>query len=422
MANFAFQAKSMQGKVVNGEVEASSESEAKIKLKANRLIPLKVVPKQGAARKPQQQAATPQQRLAASESILAKLLASDKVRSKELQIFTRQFSVLISSGVPIVQALEAMAQGAKTPALLKVLTQVLDDVSRGRRLAEAMERHPNCFDRMYVNLVHAGEEGGVLDTVLKRLADYIEKSEKIKGKIKGALWYPAAIIVVAILVISGIMIFVIPSFVDMFKSSGTQLPALTRFVMDLSHNFVKYWYVVAMTLVAVPVGLIQFYKTDEGRKTLDSFLINTPLLGMLVQKGAIARFARTLATLLSAGVRIVDCLDIAASTSGNWVIERAVLKSRESIQKGRTIVEPLAQEPHIPHMVTQMIGIGEQTGNLDTMLNKIADFFEDEVETAATALTSMIEPILMVVLGGIIAVLVLAMYLPIFNLANTVGA
>lgn len=411
MPSYAFQAKNLAGKVVKGELSAATEQEARVRLRSQQLIPVKILEKKSMsfskpkAKKSNKQTAT----------------IKGSVSRKELQIFTRQFAVLISSGVPVVQSLEAMAQGAKSPVFLKILNRIVQDLQSGKQLTDAMALHPNVFDRMYINLVKAGEEGGVLDEILNRLADYIEKSGKIKSKIKGAMVYPAMIIIVAMVVIAAILIFVIPKFVEMFSQNGQELPWLTLQVIAASEFLKSYWYMIILGLVGVFYFLTQYYKTGEGRKNIDTILIQVPVLGALIQKGAVARFSRTLSTLLTAGVRIGECLEISAATAGNWVIENSLVKAKESISKGRTLVEPLKKEKYIPQMVSQMIAIGEQTGNMDVMLAKIADFFEDEVETAAEALTSMMEPILMIVLGGIIAVLVTAMYLPIFTMAGAIG-
>lgn len=412
MPNYAFHAKNLAGKLVKGELAAATEQEARVRLRSQQLIPVKLIEKKSGfnfsnpkAKKTKRKGPT----------------ISGSVKRKELQIFTRQFAVLISSGVPIVQSLEAMAQGAKSPTLLKILNRIVQDLQGGKQLTDAMAMHPNAFDRMYVNLVKAGEEGGVLDEILNRLADYIEKSGKIKGKIKGAMVYPAMIIVVACIVIAAILIFVIPKFVEMFSQNGQELPWLTTQVINASEFLKSNWYVMLIGIIGAVYATVQYYKTSEGRKNIDIMLIQVPVLGALIQKGAIARFSRTLSTLLTAGVRIGECLEISAATAGNWVIENSLIQAKESISKGRTLVEPLKKQKYIPQMVSQMIAIGEQTGNMDIMLAKIADFFEDEVETAAEALTSMMEPILMVVLGGIIAVLVTAMYLPIFTMAGAIG-
>jgi type IV pilus assembly protein PilC len=404
MPIYIFQAKATDGKFVKGEVEALNEAEARVKIRAQKMIPIKITPRGGL-----------------NKELKKFALFKDSVSRKDLQIFTRQLAVLIGAGVPVVQSLEAMIQGARSPALGRVLEKVVEDVEKGKPLAQAMGVHGHVFDRMYVNLITAGEEGGMLDGVLNRLAEYIEKSVKMKGKIVGALWYPGAIVVVATGVIVGILVFVIPQFVQMFEGMGQELPTLTQWVINASKMVQKYWYLVISVVVGIPVSFKTYYATENGRKILDAFILDIPIFGDLILKGAIARFTRTLSTLLQAGVRIMDSLEIAANTAGNWIIENAIQKAKTSVSKGKTLAEPLKQEKYMPNMVVQMISVGEQTGNLDTMLGKIADFYEDEVDQAANTLTSMIEPLLMVFLGGIIAVLVVAMYLPIFNMASVVG-
>ncbi|MBK9040000.1 MAG: type II secretion system F family protein [Bdellovibrionales bacterium] len=404
MPIYIFQAKSTDGKFVKGEVEALNEAEARVKIRAQKMIPIKITARGGL-----------------NKELKKFALFKDSVSRKDLQIFTRQLAVLIGAGVPVVQSLEAMIQGARSPALGRVLEKVVEDVEKGKPLAQAMGVHGHVFDRMYVNLITAGEEGGMLDGVLNRLAEYIEKSVKMKGKIVGALWYPGAIVVVATGVIVGILVFVIPQFVAMFEGMGQELPTLTQWVINASKMVQKYWYLVIAVVVGIPLSLKTYYATENGRKILDAFILDVPIFGDLILKGSIARFTRTLSTLLQAGVRIMDSLEIAANTAGNWIIENAIQKAKTSVSKGKTLAEPLKQEKYMPNMVVQMISVGEQTGNLDTMLGKIADFYEDEVDQAANTLTSMIEPLLMVFLGGIIAVLVVAMYLPIFNMANVVG-
>lgn len=404
MPTFKFQAKAEDGRLVKGELDAASEAEARIRLRAQKLVPIRVG-----------------QESALAAAAVKMPMFRDSVSAKDLQIFTRQFAVLVSAGVPIVQSLEAMSRGARSAGLTAALTKVMSDVERGRRLADALAAQPNVFDRLYVNLVRAGEEAGALEQVLNRLAEYIEKSVKLRGKILSALWYPVMIILVAIAVICLVMIFVVPKIASMFKDNGQQLPALTQLVINMSNFCQNYWYLIVGVLVGVPVVAKMYYESEDGRKALDAIIIEIPVFGTLIQRGAIARFSRTLATLLSSGVRIIDALDIAAGTAGNFVLEQAFINAKNSISKGRSLAEPLNATPHIPKMVVQMIAIGEATGNVDQMLNKIADFFEDEVENATQAMTSLIEPILMVVLGGIIAVIVIAMYLPLFNLAGAVG-
>ncbi|MGE3760423.1 MAG: type II secretion system F family protein [Pseudobdellovibrionaceae bacterium] len=406
MPHFEFQAKTDDGRIVKGELDAANESEARIRMRAQRLTPIRIeIKKSGNA-----------------AIDFKKLLAfGDSVSLKDLQVFTRQFAVLVGAGVPIVQSLEAMSRGARSVGMTNVLTSVCSDVERGRRLAEAMAAKPAVFDRLYVNLIRAGEEGGVLEVVLNRLAVYIETSVKLRGKVKGALFYPVAIIIVAIVVIAFIMVFVVPKMSAMFTQSGQQLPALTTMVINTSNFFQHYWYIMIATLIAIPMAIKMYYDTDNGRKVLDAIFIEVPVFGDLIKKSAIARFSRTLSTLLSSGVRIIDALEISSATTGNWMIEKALLDTKDAVSRGKTLAEPLAKVSYFPNMVTQMISIGEQTGNIDQMLSKVADFYEDEVSNATDAMTSLLEPILMVVLGGIIAVIVIAMYLPIFNMANTIG-
>ncbi|MEK6554816.1 MAG: type II secretion system F family protein, partial [Bdellovibrionota bacterium] len=299
---------------------------------------------------------------------------------------------------------------------------IITDVGAGKRLAETMKKHPQIFDQMYTNLVNAGEESGKLDTVLDRLAGYIEKSVKLKAKLKGAMFYPIAVLAVSALVISGILWFVIPKFVEIFQSSGMQLPWLTQKVVDGSDYFKNHWYLFVGAAFLIPMAFRQYYATDDGKRTLDSFFLKIPVFGDLIIKGGIARFARTMSTMLAAGVKIIEAIDIAAGTTGNWVVEQTFLTTKESINKGKTFSEPLKKAKFLPEMVSQMIAVGEQTGSLDAMLDKVANFYEEEVEQATDAMTSVIEPIMMVFLGGIVAVLVIAMYLPIFGMAGAAGA
>lgn len=407
MPLFEFQAKTDDGRIVKGELDAANESEARIRMRAQRLTPLRIEARKGGA--------------GGGFNLQKMAIFGDSVSQKDLQVFTRQFSVLVSAGVPIVQSLEAMSRGARSAGMSNVLKGVCQDVERGRRLGDALASRPAVFDRLYVNLVRAGEEGGVLDAVLNRLASYIETSVKLKGKVKSALFYPIAIMVVAVIVIIFIMIFVVPKMSAMFVQSGQQLPALTQWVIDASNFVQHYWYMMVATMVAVPLFTKMYYDTDNGRKVCDAIFIEIPVFGDLIKKSAIARFSRTLATLLSSGVRIIDALEISSATTGNWMIEKALLETKDQVSRGKTLAEPLAKIPYFPNMVTQMISIGEQTGNIDQMLSKVADFYEDEVSNATDAMTSLLEPILMVVLGGIIAVIVVAMYLPIFNMAQTIG-
>lgn len=403
MAKFVFEAKAANGRETRVEVEANSEAEARVKLRAQKMVPIRVLGPLAAAQ------------------MQKKKQGPGSVKAKDLQIFTRQLATLIGSGIPILQAMDTLAQGSRSSALTYAVKQVAVDISRGKRLAEAMGEHPKVFNRFFVNMVRAGEESGNLDVILGRLAQYIEKSVKLQGKVKSALMYPTFVIIIAFLVVVGLLTFVIPKFQSFFESVKGELPALTQFVIMLSNFFMAYWYFIFAAIGGTIYALVVYYQTDQGRKVIDKLLIEIPLFGELFQKSAVARFTRTLATLLSSGVGIMDALDIAARTVGNTVVEEAILRARDSISEGKSLTIPLAKERYIPKMVVQMIGVGEQTGNLDQMLSRVADFYEDEVDVAVGGLTTIIEPVLIVGLGVVIAVLVIAMYLPIFNMADVIG-
>jgi len=407
MAQYLYQGKTSQGRVVRGQLEAASEMEVRVKLRAQRVIPIKVVEK-GTEKK------------AASFDINNLFKVEPKVKGKDLQIFTRQFATLINSGIPIVQSLDILGAQTQSPVLKKVLVKVKASVEGGKRLGESIEGWPLVFDRLYVSLVKAGEEGGVLDIILNRLAAYIEKAGKLKNKIVGAMWYPAGVLVVAGLVVSGLLVFVIPKFEAIFAGAGQKLPGLTQFLIDISHSFKKVAIVFFISIGAIIYLIKRYYRTEGGRMNIDTILIQAPLFGPLIQKSSVARFTRTMSTMLSSGVAIMDSLEICANVVGNAVVERAIRKAKVAISEGKSITQPLSMEPFIPAMVVQMIGVGETTGTLDTMLGKIADFYEEEVDAAVGALTSVMEPIMMVFLGSIIAVVVIGMYLPIFNLAGAV--
>ncbi|MDG0817523.1 type II secretion system F family protein [Bdellovibrio svalbardensis] len=402
MAKFQYQAKNASGQMVQGEIEANSQQEAIIRLRAQQLLPVRV----GLGARPG---------VGKSTSLFA-----PSVKGKDLQIFTRQFATLINAGIPVVDSLKILSEGLRPGLLKEASAQVKTSIEGGRRLADSMAQVPGVFDKLYCNMIQAGEEAGILDGILQRLAVYMEKSEKLKGQVKGALVYPIVIIIVAIFVIAGILIFIIPKFMEFFASSGQKPPMLTQLVVDLSHSLTAHWYVYLGVIIGAPMAIMQYVKTDEGRDTFDRILFKAPVFGEVIQKSAIARLTRTLGTLLSSGVGLIEAIDIAAKTSGNIVIEQALLRCKESVTSGRSFAAPLGREKAFPEMVVQMISIGEQSGTLDIMLGKIADFYEDEVETAVKAMTSLLEPLLMVVLGGIIAVLVVAMYLPIFNMAGTI--
>jgi type IV pilus assembly protein PilC len=415
MPIYAYQAKQMDGRTVKGEIDASSEVEARVKIRAQQMIPIKVMAGGGGGT-----SVTGIQRRDQAKAKGVSGWLIPKVKTKDLKIFTRQFATLINSGIAVVQSLELLERSSSNIALKMCLGQIRQDISTGKKLADSMGIHEKVFDRLYVNLVRAGEEAGVLDTILNRLAIYIEKSVKIKNKVLGALYYPAGIMFVAALVVFVIMKFVIPKFEELFKSTGQSLPAPTQFVIDMSHAVQSYGWMFVLGIAGAIYAIKQYYATDSGRYTLDNFMLSTPIFGTLLQKSAVARFTSTLSTLLTCGVGILDALEISARVSGNAVIERTLLSAKKVISEGKSIVQPLSQDKYIPDMVTQMIAVGEQTGAMDVMLSKIADFYEEEVDAAVAALTSVIEPIMMVFLGGLIGGIVIAMYLPIFNIASTV--
>lgn len=344
---------------------------------------------------------------------------SEKVSDRDIVIFTRQFATMIDAGLPLVQCLEILAGQADNKTLGKTLSTVQSDVEGGAAYAEALGKHPKIFDELYVNMVAAGETGGILDTILNRLAAYMEKHMKLKKQIKAAMVYPLTIMGVAGGVIAILMIFVIPKFAAMFTGLGGELPLLTRIVIQMSDFAASYRMLLAIGGFFVFSFLFKrYYATVKGQRRIDGILLKAPVAGPLVRKVAVAKFTRTLGTMLSSGVPLLDALEICAKTAGNKVVEEAVFMTRESISEGRTIADPLEETGVFPPMVVQMISVGEATGALDAMLNKIADFYDDEVDTAVGAMTSLMEPIMMVFLGGVIGFVVIAMYLPIFKMAT----
>jgi type IV pilus assembly protein PilC len=357
---------------------------------------------------------------------IPKIGGRKKVKAKELSVFTRQFSVMIDAGLPLVQCLEILAQQQDNKHFQQILLQVRQDVEEGSTLAAAMARHPKAFDQLYTNMVEAGETGGILDLILQRLSTFIEKLVKLKRDIISALIYPSAVILMAIAAVAVIMIVVIPQFQNIFLGllgPGEQLPLPTRIVVGIS-NFLAGWggLVILLVIIAVSTGVHFYYKTPGGRKIIDALLLKLPVLGDIFRKIAVARFSRTLSTLLSSGVPILQSLDITARTSGNVIIEAAITKVRQGVERGESFVDPLKATEVFPHMVAQMIGIGEQTGALDAMLGKIADFYEAEVDSAIANLLTLIEPLLIGFLGVTIGSIVIAMYLPLFTLIGKLSA
>jgi len=342
------------------------------------------------------------------------------ISTRDIVIFTRQFATMINAGLPLVQSLNILAQQTENKKLADVTKAVVYDVEAGNTLADALGKHPKAFSGLYTNMVAAGEAGGILDTILIRLASFLEKNDAIVRKVKGAMVYPAVIISVAVLAIAILLIFVIPTFRDMFASVNMTLPLPTRAVIGMSDILVDWWWAIIGGVAIGVLGLRQYYNTSNGRKAIDGLMLNAPVLGDLLRKSAVSRFTRTLGTLISSGVSILDGLEITAKTAGNRVIHDAVMSSRQSIAGGETIAAPLQNSGVFPPMVISMISVGEQTGGLDEMLSKIADFYDAEVDVAVSALLSLMEPIMIVVLGVVVGGIIVAMYLPIFDMVNAV--
>src|SRR5512146_2965244 len=358
---------------------------------------------------------------AKSVSIKLPGFGGGKVDTKDLVVFTRQFATMIDSGLPLVQCLEILGSQQENKTFKDILFKVKADVEGGSTFADALGKHPKAFDQLYVNLVAAGEVGGILDTILNRLAAYIEKAQKLKKQVKGALVYPTTIIAIAVIVVGVILVFVIPTFAKMFADFGGELPGPTKFVIALSDFFKKYIILMVIGFFMLSAGFKKYYATPKGQKVIDQLALKAPIFGPLIRKVAVAKFTRTLGTMISSGVPIMDGLEIVAKTAGNKIVEEAIYQVRQAISEGKTMDDPLAESGVFPAMVVQMISVGEATGAMDTMLNKIADFYDDEVDDAVANLTSMMEPLLMVFLGTTVGGLVVAMYLPIFKLAGAVG-
>jgi type IV pilus assembly protein PilC len=395
MPSFEYTARDPQGQEKTGTMDAASRDEVVANLRKNRLVLVRLREAKKAKR-------------------------GGRVATRDIVIFTRQFATMINAGLPLVQALDILAQQTENKALAEVTKQVVYDVESGNTLADALSKHPRAFTALYVNMVAAGEAGGILDTILLRLAVFLEKNDAIVRKVKGAMIYPAVIFSVAIIAVVVLLIFVIPTFQQMFASVNMELPLPTKFVIAMSDLLQRFWWL----LIAVAVGAVflirKYYDTENGKLVIDRLLLQAPVIGDLLRKSAVSRFTRTLGTLISSGVAILDGLEITARTAGNRVIHDAVMESRGSIAGGETISAPLAKSKVFPPMVTSMIAVGEATGGLDEMLTKIADFYDDEVDAAVSALLSLMEPIMIVVLGVVVGGMIVAMYLPIFGMINAV--
>ncbi len=348
-------------------------------------------------------------------------LSTGGVSGREIVIFTRQFATMINAGLSIIQGLDILANQAESPAFRKVLRKVKNSVEEGKSLSDSLGEHPAQFDELYVNLVAAGEVGGILDTILDRLAIYLEKNMKLKKRVKGAMAYPSVILVVTIAVIALLLIKVVPTFAGMFAASGQKLPGLTQMIVDMSDFARAYWFPILGIIVGIGIGIKFAIKNEKVRYFIHKAAISAPIFGPVIKKVAVARFTRTLGTLVSSGVPLVEGLNVVAKTAGNKIVENGILYVREKVMEGSDMTTPLTEAGIFPPMVVQMIGVGEATGAMDTMLNKIADFYEEEVDVAVAALTSMLEPVMMVVIGGVVGTTLVAMYLPIFSMANAIG-
>src|SRR3954469_2006689 len=397
MATFAFNGRTRQGQTINGERTADSLEGAVAALRREQVLVTNISP-------------------VAEKKPVAK--KGKKASAKSLAVFTRQFSVMIDAGLPLVQCLEILGSQEEDKNFAAVILATRGDVESGASLADAMKRHPKTFDPLFTNMIAAGEAGGILDTILKRLATYIEKSVKLKSQVQSAMIYPVAVIVIAVVVVGVILWKVIPTFASLFAGLGAELPLPTRVVIAASNGLVKYMPVVIVGIVAAGFAFRQYYATPNGRRVVDAIVLKMPILGSLMRKIAVARFCRTLSTLLASGVSILEALDITARTSGNAVVEEAILTTRRSIERGETIAQPLKETAVFPPMVVQMIGVGEATDALDTILSKIADFYEEEVDVAVAGLLTLMEPLMIALLGGIVGGIVIAMYMPIFSLIS----
>jgi len=399
MPLFEYTARNLKGDLVKDQVDLPSKDDVVAHLRKNRLVVVQV-------------------RVAPRAMSMPRF--GGGVKTRDVVVFTRQFATMINAGLPLVQALDILAQQTENKTLAGVTRQVVYDVESGQTLADALRKHPKAFSDLYVNMVAAGEAGGILDTILQRLAQFLEKNDAIVRKVKGAMVYPAVILTVAVVAVAVLLIFVIPTFQNMFASVNMELPLPTRIVIGASSVLKNYWWAIIGVMVTAVFAINRYYKTAGGRLQIDGLMLRFPVLGDVLRKSAVSRFTRTLGTLISSGVSILDGLEITARTAGNMVIHNAVMESRQSIAGGDTISAPLQRSKVFPPMVISMIAVGEQTGGLDEMLSKIADFYDEEVDAAVSTMLSLMEPIMIVVLGVVVGGMVVAMYLPIFDMVNAV--
>jgi type IV pilus assembly protein PilC len=401
MPTFAFAGRTRSGQVVSGERMADTVDAAIALLRREQILVTSINSVKSKASQAQ-----------------AKAFKGKAVPTKNLAIFTRQFSVMIDAGLPLVQCLDILGRQEPHKGFASVILKVREDVESGASLADAMRRYPRTFDALFTNMVAAGEAGGILDTILKRLATYIEKAVRLKAQVKSAMIYPVAVLLIAAAVVFVILWKVIPTFAQLFAGLGADLPLPTRIVIWLSNALVTFLPALIVVAFALTFAVRAYYRTYRGRRVIDGALLKAPILGMILRKVAVARFCRTLSTLLSSGVPILDGLEITAKTAGNAIIEDALMQTRSSIERGETVAQPLQQTKVFPPMVTQMIGVGEATGALDMMLSKIADFYEEEVDTAVAGLLTLLEPVMIALLGVIVGGIIISMYLPIFSLIS----
>lgn len=398
---YLWKGRSPSGEILSGEYQTDNKDELVSYLRKRKII-ITSVREKGA-------------------QIIFKMPGQDRVSVKDIGVFTRQFATMINAGLPMVQCLDILSQQIEKDFFKQSVAKVMSDVEGGSTLGEAMARHPKVFNGLYVNMVEAGEAGGILDVILIRLATFLEKLDALQRKVKSALTYPAVVAVVAGGATAFMLIFIIPTFAKMFTDFGGQLPLPTRIVIGISDFLRHFWWAIAAGITAAVITFQRYYKTETGRFNVDKMMLKIPVLGTVVRKGSVARFTRTLGTLISSGVPILQGLEITARTAGNKVVERAVMATRESISQGNTIAEPLKECGVFPPMVTSMIAVGEQTGALDEMLDKIASFYDSEVDTAVDSLTAIIEPVMIVVMGVVVGGMLIAMYLPMFKLVTVVG-
>jgi len=401
MAVYVWKGRTLAGEAQSGEIEVGRQEEALDILRKKKILITSMRPK--------------------SSGVSIPKFGGPGVSTKDLAIFTRQFATMISAGLPLVQCLDILAKQSSKPSFGRIIGEVTREVESGSTLSDALGKHRNVFDDLFRNMVAAGEAGGVLDEILMRLATYIEKADALKRKIQSAMVYPAVVMTVALGATSFMLIFIIPTFAKMFTDFGGELPMPTRIVLGLSHFMTSFWWALLLGMVGLFIAFNRYYATEGGKRRVDGIMLRLPVLGDVLLKGAVARFTRTLGTLIASGVPILSGLEITAKTAGNKVIAEAIMSARASIREGETVSAPLKTSGIFPPMVTQMISVGEQTGALDEMLTKIAVFYEAEVDTAVDTLTSIIEPCMIVVMGGIVGGMVVAMYLPMFKLINVVA-